>query len=265
MNTYVHGYHAHESQRLQDQADTLVELLHADTAYPDGCHVLEAGCGTGAQTATLARRSPGAHFTCVDWSAASLQEARQRCGKLANVDFQQHDLRALPFPAASFDHVFVCFVLEHLHDPAEVLRSLAKVLRPGGTLTAIEGDHGSTLFHPESPAARHVIDCQVRLQAAVGGNALIGRTLHPLLQAAGFDAIQVSPRIVYADASRPFRVQGFTLDTFTAMVEGVREPAIAQGLSTPAAFDAGLAALRRTAEADGVFSYTFFKAVAKKR
>jgi len=264
-NAYVHGYHAHESQRLQDQADTLVELLHADTTYPAGCHVLEAGCGTGAQTVTLARRSPGARFTCVDRSAASLAEARQRCGRLANVEFAEHDLRALPFAAASFDHVFVCFVLEHVNDPLGILRSLMRVLKPGGTMTVIEGDHGSTLFHPESQAARHVIECQVRLQADAGGNALIGRTLHPLLRSAGFENVRVSPRLVYADASRPFRVQGFTLDTFTAMIEGVREPSIARGLSSAEAFDAGLAALRRTAEADGVFAYTFFKAVSTKR
>jgi hypothetical protein len=34
--TYVHGYHARENERLQDQAGTLVDLLHSDTAYPGG-------------------------------------------------------------------------------------------------------------------------------------------------------------------------------------------------------------------------------------
>jgi hypothetical protein len=43
---YVHGYDPREAQRLQDQVATLVEPLHADTAYPAGCAVLEAGCGT---------------------------------------------------------------------------------------------------------------------------------------------------------------------------------------------------------------------------
>ena len=52
---YVHGYDHHENMRLQDQASTLVELLHSDTSYPAGCRVLEAGCGVGAQTVTLAK------------------------------------------------------------------------------------------------------------------------------------------------------------------------------------------------------------------
>jgi hypothetical protein len=75
--------------------------------------------------------------------------------------------------------------------------------------------------------------------------------------------VQVSPRFVYADASRPGWVDGFTRRTFTAMIEGVCDDAIAAGLTTPADFDAGVQALHRTAEADGVFCYTFFKAVAR--
>ena len=63
---YVHGYHPRENERLQEQAGTLVDLLHSDTAYPPGSLVLEAGCGIGAQTVTLAQRSPDARFTSVD-------------------------------------------------------------------------------------------------------------------------------------------------------------------------------------------------------
>jgi len=58
-------------------------------------------------------------------------------------------------------------------------------------------------------------------------------------------------------------VDGFTKKTFTAMVEGVREAAIAEGLATAEAFDRGVADLYRTAEADGTFCYTFFKATAR--
>jgi hypothetical protein len=49
------------------------------------------------------------------------------------------------------------------------------------------------------------------------------------------------------------------------MIRGVREPALAARLLTAARFDAGIAALERTASADGVFCYTFFKAVARLR
>lgn len=265
--SYVHGYDPRENERLQDQAGTLLELLHADTRYPAGSRVLEVGCGVGAQTLALARGSPGAHFTSIDISARSVAVARQRAAAagLTDVDFMQADVFSLPFGEASFDHVFVCFVLEHLARPAEALLILDRVLAPGGTITVIEGDHGSTFFHPDNDEARAAIACQVELQRRAGGDALIGRRLHPLLVDAGFAGVRVRPRMVYADSSRPELVDGFTRKTFTAMIAGVRDTAVAAGLTDPQRFDAGLRALERTTGADGVFCYTFFKGVAQKR
>jgi len=262
---YIHGYTAREAERLGAQAKSLAQLLHSDTGYPHGSRVLEAGCGTGEQTVTLARHSPGATIVSVDVSAASLHAAREqtRSARLENVVFGQVDIYSLPFEPASFDHVFVCFVLEHLSRPTQALSSLRGVLRPGGTITVIEGDHGSAYFHPDSPYARRTIQCLVDLQARAGGNSLIGRALYPLLADAGFRDVEVSPRMVYVDSSRPGLVEGFTKNTFTAMVEGVRERALADGLIDEATWDKGIQDLHRTAEDDGTFCYTFFKAVAK--
>ena len=266
MRTYVHGYERREHERLQDQAGTLVELLHCDTAYAAGSTVLEVGCGVGAQTITLAQRSPEARFTAVDVSTQSLAEAQRKASQagLTNVEFRQADIFALPIETESFDHVFVCFVLEHLARPVEALLILKRVLRPGGTITVIEGDHGSTYFHPDSAAAHTAIQCLVTLQREAGGNGLIGRELYPLMVEAGFDSVRVSPRMVYVDSSRPDLVDGFTKKTFTAMIEGIREPAISAGLIEPERFDAGIRDLHRTTEADGVFCYTFFKGVGEK-
>lgn len=263
---YVHGYDRHENERLQDQAGTLVDLLHSDTSYPAGSVVLEAGCGVGAQTITLARRSPDARFTSIDVSADSLAEAKRRtdAAGLTNVQFQQADIFALPFSPESFDHVFICFVLEHLSRPVEALAILKGLLRPGGTMTVIEGDHGSTYFHPDSSAAHRAIECLVESQRRAGGNALIGRQLYPLMVEAGLETVHVSPRMVYVDSSKPALVDGFTRKTFTAMIEGVRKFAIEAGLIDLESFDAGIRDLRRTAEADGVFCYTFFKGMGRK-
>ena len=261
---YVHGYHQRENERLQDQAGTLVELLHRDTHYPPGSRVLEVGCGVGAQTVTLAVRSPEARIVSVDVAADSIAEARRRIERagVTNVEFGQANVFALPFAPGAFDHVFVCFVLEHLSRPVVALAALRRLLRPGGSITVIEGDHGSAFFHPHDPAAQAAIQCLVELQRRSGGNALVGRQVYPLLVDAGFDAVNVDSRQVYVDASRPDVVDGFIKKTFTAMIEGVRHPAVGAGMIDGETFDAGVRALYRTAEADGVFCYTFFKAVA---
>jgi len=262
---YVHGYSDRESGRLLDQAVTLTGLLHHDTRYGKGTRVLEAGCGVGAQTVPLARGSPGALFTSVDCSAESLIQARSRVDRagLSNVAFGQADIFNLPFGEGVFDHVFVCFVLEHLRDPALALANLKKVLKPGGTITVIEGDHGSAYFYPQSSHAQKNIQCLVTLQERMGGNALIGREVYPLLADAGFADILVSPRMVYVDATRPDLVEGFTRQTFIAMVEGVRDEAIGNDLITGSEWDRGIRDLNLTCRNDGVFCYTFFKGTAK--
>lgn len=264
--TYVHGYDQRENTRLQDQASTLVELLHSDTFYPAGSRVLEAGCGVGAQTVTLAKNSPDALITAVDISETSVVEAKRKVSAagLTHVQFAQADLFHLSYGPESFDHIFVCFVLEHLSRPVEALRILKNHLKPGGTITVIEGDHGSAYFHPDSEAARKAILAQVELQQRAGGNAMVGRELYPLLQSAGYCSIHVSPRMVYVDSSRPELVEGFTKKTFTAMIEGVRETAVKAKVIEHAVMEQGIKDLYRTAEQDGVFCYTFFKAIGNK-
>ena len=96
---YVHGYSKREAIRLVDQAKTLSTLMHHDTVYSAGSLVLEAGCGVGAQTITLARNSPQAKITSLDISEPSLNHARALIKKegLSNVDFQVGDIMNLPF------------------------------------------------------------------------------------------------------------------------------------------------------------------------
>lgn len=263
---YVHGYSPREEKRLLDQAQTLTELLHCDTRYPKGSTVLEAGCGIGAQTIPLAQHSPDADITSIDLSPVSLAQAeeRVRAAGIRNVTFRQADIHALPFADNSFDHVFICFVLEHLPDPARALALLLRVLRPGGSITVIEGDHGSAYFSPDSAQAKRTIDCLVEIQRQMGGDALIGRRCYPLLTGAGFKEVTVSPRMVYVDASRPALVEGFTKQTFTAMVEGVRSEALKRRMMDESEWEQGIADLYRTCEPDGTFCYTFFKGTGIK-
>ncbi len=205
-------------------------------------------------------------ITSVDISKASVSEAKAKVAAagFTHVQFQQAGIFHLPHGLGSFDYIFVCFVLEHLSQPVEALQTLKTLLRPGGTITVIEGDHGSAYFYPDSEAAHQAIRSQVDLQWRDGGNAMIGRALYPLLPQAGYSAIRVSPRMVYVDSSKPELVEGFTKRTFTAMIEGVRESAIKAGIVEQHIFDEGIKDLYRTAEADGVFCYTFFKAFAEK-
>lgn len=192
---YVHGYSEREAVRLSDQARTLSALLHHDTFYPPGSKVLEAGCGVGSQTVVLARNNPQVSFVSVDICPESLRQAKAHMEQegIRNVEFQQADLFHLPYPRDSFDHVFLCFVLEHVHNPVSALFQLMRVLRTGGSLTAIEGDHGSTYFYPDNQYSKEAIRCLVDLQARAGGDALIGTTAVSAVCPGGFEESQSRP------------------------------------------------------------------------
>jgi protein-L-isoaspartate O-methyltransferase len=263
---YVHGYSIREALRLNDQAETLDEIIHNDTIFSKGSLVLEAGCGVGAQTKIIATKNPESNFISVDLSETSISEAKELIKYLdiKNVELKQADIYSLPFKNETFDSVIICFVLEHLHNPILALKELKRVLKQGGTMIAIEGDHGSAFFYPDSKDAHSAIDCQIQLQRQSGGNSNIGRELYPLLKSIELSDISVSPRMVYVDASRPRLVEGFIKNTFTAMIEGVGEKAIQHGIINSSVFEKGIKDLYRTAESDGVFSYTFFKAFGIK-
>ena len=264
MNTdYVHGYDERESVRLEDQANCLSELLHEDSIFPKGSTILEAGCGVGAQTRIIAFKNPDSRFISIDISEDSLQKANALIQSLGicNVEFQTGNIFDLNFHEESFDHIIVCFVLEHLPNPKEAMTALKKVLKKGGSITFIEGDHGSAFFYPDSHYAQAAIHAQVKLQSENGGNALIGRQLYPLLLDSGFKNCKVSPRMIYVDSSKPDFVEGFTKNTFTAMIEGIKEKAVKNSFMDADSFDRGIRDLYRTTQIDGVFCYTFFKGV----
>ncbi|MCW5251235.1 class I SAM-dependent methyltransferase [Streptomyces sp. SHP 1-2] len=114
-----------------------------------GGRVLDAGCGTGRALPPLRSAvGPSGVVVGADLTCAMLREAA-RAGRDREGHLLLADVTALPLRSGAFDAVFAAGLLSHLPDPAEGLRELARVARPGGTLA---------LFHPigrAALAARH--------------------------------------------------------------------------------------------------------------
>lgn len=261
---YVHGYSIREAQRLADQATILRPLLHDGIVFPAGSHVLEPGCGTGMQTAALLAASHGIRLTSMEIDAAQLARARAALAARSEVDFVEGDLLTAPLAPGSFDHAFVCFLLEHLPCPAAALAVLRRVVKPGGLVVVVEGDHGSCRFHPETHAGRVVWEALSARQRQLRGDPDIGRRLHGLLRGAGLADVTVEPRMVYADAGHATFRDAFVRRIIVPMVEGTRDAALAAGFADPATWNQGIADLAATADGDeGVICYTFFRARAR--
>jgi demethylmenaquinone methyltransferase/2-methoxy-6-polyprenyl-1,4-benzoquinol methylase len=100
----------------------------------DGGRVLDVAAGTGLVTAELARR--GFSVTGLDQSPEMLAVARRRLG--GEVPLVEAGAEALPFATATFDHLTFTYLLRYVDDPGRVLRELARVVRPGGTVASLE-------------------------------------------------------------------------------------------------------------------------------
>jgi SAM-dependent methyltransferase len=108
-------------------------VVRAELAPPAGAprgRALDAGCGTGFQTAILLEL--GYRALGVDLSAGLIGVARTRCGDARLV---QGDLAALPWRDELVDAVVSCgSTLSFVEDPRRAIRELGRVLRPGGRL-----------------------------------------------------------------------------------------------------------------------------------
>ena len=91
---YVHGYTEREARRLEDQANTVTELLHHDSFWSPGDLILEAGCGVGSQTKIVAAQNPESKFISIDISNESLQKAKKLIAsmELKNVTYHMYPI-----------------------------------------------------------------------------------------------------------------------------------------------------------------------------
>ncbi|MDQ5877580.1 MAG: phosphatidylethanolamine/phosphatidyl-N-methylethanolamine N-methyltransferase [Pseudomonadota bacterium] len=122
--------------------------------------VLVNGVGTGLDLPLL---PPQHHYVGLDLTAAMLQRTRPRSGAAnGRLDFQpvQGDAHALPFADTSFDHAVLHLILAVVPNPADCLKEVARVVRPGGTVLVfdkfLQPGQPALLRRLLNPAIRHV-------------------------------------------------------------------------------------------------------------
>jgi SAM-dependent methyltransferase len=103
-----------------------------------GQRVLDVGCGPGALTAELARRTGEAAVSAVEPSASFAAAVLER---LPGTDVRRSVAEQLPFPDATFDAALAQLVVHFMTDPVQGLREMSRVTRPGGTVAACVWDH----------------------------------------------------------------------------------------------------------------------------
>lgn len=187
--TYIHGVAPQEQDRLR--------LLNRLTNGPflDFIHirpadnVLEIGSGLGIIANAVAHAYPSARVTGLEYAAEQIAGCEQQ---LTNLTFVQGDAHQLPFDDATLDVVYGRYILEHVHDPVQVLREVYRVLKPGGRLYFQENTISIMKLYPECPQFDFIWKQFITLQARIGGDGEIGIKLYSMLKSLGFARVQCS-------------------------------------------------------------------------
>lgn len=215
---YLHGYESTEQERLIRQAKFFENRIYQNVAWPEGAtEILEPGCGVGAQTEILLRRFPQCRVTGVDRSPAQLERAKMQLKEPLQhdrVQLVQSEGKTLPFNESSFDGAFICFVLEHVPQPIEMLQEIRRVMRPGSFLYCTEVLNSSFFFHPYAPATLKYCFAFNDHQWNMGGDPFCGAKLGNHLTDAGFQNVETKVHSFLLDRRMPKTRNAYFVDYF---------------------------------------------------
>jgi SAM-dependent methyltransferase len=116
----------------------LAPQLAALAGIVAGQRALDVGCGPGALTAELARRTGADSVSAVDPSASFVAAAQAR---FPDVDVRSASAEDLPFEDGVFDAALAQLVVHFMTDPVAGLREMARVTRSNGVVAACVWDH----------------------------------------------------------------------------------------------------------------------------
>ncbi|KAF2217372.1 glycoside hydrolase family 76 protein [Cercospora zeae-maydis SCOH1-5] len=156
--------------------------------------IIDVGCGIGSITLDLARRVPNGHVLGIDYSASSIAAARARAAAsgLTNVEFMQADVYSLPslIPSNSFDISHCHQLLVHLDRPIDALKSMSRVIRPGGIVAT--RDMHSQCTRPTTSAIQRNWELYHTLSRRRGAHPEAGLINSLWMHEAGFEWEHVS-------------------------------------------------------------------------
>lgn len=193
---YMHGHHesvlrTHSWRTVENSADYLAPHLKA------GLSVLDVGSGPGTITVDIAARvAPGA-VVGLDMEPTMEDTARGLAQSLGrtNVTFATGSAYEIDAPDDSYDIVHAHQVLQHVADPAAVLREMHRVVKPGGLVAARDVIYIASSWYPELPGLQKWMDVYQAVAASTGGDPNAGRRLKALALEVGFAQVESTASI----------------------------------------------------------------------
>lgn len=230
---YVLSRTASEYERLRVQAAVWADFTDrvlAKAGLNAGMTALDAGCGPGEVMRLMGRRvGPTGAVTGIDIDPGVGAYGLQRIREEEEGDFHFHAANLLEgetVPGAPFDLVFCRFLLTHMDDPVEMVRRLAALTKPGGTLVAMDYVMVTAMFVPDHPVLRRGIEIMNGTLAAAGRPLDAGARLGEWFRGAGL------PMPYGTDLAGHLRVTGTTPSIIAMAVSGVGPQAVRLEVAT---------------------------------
>ena len=268
-STYLHGTAPVEQDRLSQLNRLLNDAALRELSLRGGERIVDFGCGLAQLTRAMARAA-GTRAVGIERSAEQLAEAARQAaeaGETRLVELRQGDVLVPPIEGqewGTFDLAHARFVLEHVPDPAAVVRRMVRAVRPGGRVVLQDDDHDVLRLHPEPPGFWPLWQAYMRTYDRLGCDPYIGRRLSALLHAAEATPVRASWIFFGACAGEP-RFPDFAANLIGILL-GAREPIVSGGLLEPQLFDAAIEAIRAWASrADAALWYAIFWAEGVRR
>jgi ubiquinone/menaquinone biosynthesis C-methylase UbiE len=265
---YIHGFSQTEQARLVTQARLAEPLVFRDIDFGHARQILEVGCGVGAQTSILLRRFPELEVTGVDQSEDQLSAARENLAACAwatdRYTLLQMNAMDLDFELNTFDGAYLCWVLEHIPQPARVLNEVRRVLRPGSRIFVTEVLNASFFLEPYSPNLWKYWMAFNDQQVDSGGDPFIGAKLGNLLLAAGYQQVETKVKSFHYDNRDPARRRAM-ISFWSDLLMSASDQLIASGRVTAELVSAMNAEVRRVrTDPNAVFFFSFVQARAER-
>ncbi|MFZ9235179.1 MAG: class I SAM-dependent methyltransferase [Algoriphagus sp.] len=260
MADYVHGFDPVEQLRLKEQADFLAPMVFKEVDFSGCTHLLEVGSGVGAQTRILLERFPKLQITCVDASAVQLAQAKINLALFGDrVRFVEQDGCALLLEE-QFDAAFVCWTLEHVPSPIQLLVRLKEHLQPGARVYVTEVFNSSLHVSPGYAHLRHYVEVMSDFQRKIGGNPDVGIELGNLLNEAGFSSCTTRFDGFYLDA-RSGQKRKLVAEYWKELLKSAAHALVSKGACTPNEVEKMIGDLEKLGnDENAIFFYQFVQA-----
>ena len=264
---YLHGFSETEQNRLRQQARFAEQTIYQDINLANSTKLLEVGCGVGAQSEILLRRFPELNLHGIDLSDKQLAAAKSHLSTLAFADnrfnIEKMNAEKMSFDSNSFDSAFLCWVLEHIPNPSNVLSEVRRVLTPGSTVYITEVLNSSFFLDPYSPNVWKYWMAFNDYQYANAGDPFVGAKLGNLLMSLGFRDIKTSVKTWHLDNREPERRKE-TIDFWTDLLMSGADQLINEKVIDKELADNTYKELKAVASnPNAVFFYSFVQASAK--